>query len=154
MRMWARINMELGIEKIRYYAVPYLAAFKGSRWFFHLLYPNTYDASFAPAEDYAGRPWYIVPHATRCGVFAFEVDFDGEYFIVTVCPQTVAEPLLKGIMPESVILVLKTRPAVVIEVHKEGVDFFRKWLAAVKRNPRPFFEAAEQFYQCTHLIPL
>jgi len=75
--MWARINMELGIEKIRYYAVPYLAAFKGSRWFFHLLYPNTYDASFAPAEDYAGRPWYIVPHATRYGVFAFEVDFDG-----------------------------------------------------------------------------
>ncbi|MFZ8842094.1 MAG: hypothetical protein ACO2PM_24840 [Pyrobaculum sp.] len=52
------------------------------------------------------------------------------------------------------ILVLKTRPAVVIEVHKEGVDFFREWLAAVKRNPRPLFEAAEQFYQCTHLIPL
>jgi len=71
-----------------------------------------------------------------------------------VCPQTVAEPLLKGIMPEGVILVLKTRPAVVIEVHKEGVDFFREWLAAVKRNPRPLFEAAEQFYQCTHLIPL
>jgi len=154
MQMGTHINMELTIEKIRYYVVPYVAAFKGPRWFFHLLYPNTYDASFAPAEDYAGRPWYIVPHATKYGIFAFEVDFDGEYFIVTVCPQTVAEPLLKGIMPESVILVLKTRPAVVIEVHKEGVDFFREWLAAVKRNPRPFFKAAEQFYQCTHLMSI
>jgi hypothetical protein len=146
--------MELTIEKIKYYAVPYVTALKGSRWFFYLLYPNTYDAPFALGEDYAGRPWYIVPHATRHGVFAFEVDFDGEYFIVTICPQMVAGPLLKGIMPESVIFVLKTHPAVVIEVHKEGVDFFRGWLAAVKRNPRPFFEAAEQFYQCTHLIPL
>ena len=141
-------------RKIRYYAVPYVAALEGSRWFFYLLYPNTYGASFAPGEDYAGRPWYIVPHATRYGVFAFEVDFDSEYFIIVICPQMVAETLLKDILPESVIFVLKTHPAVVIEVHKEGVDFFRKWLAAVKRNPRPFFEATEQFYQCAHLTPL
>jgi hypothetical protein len=154
MQMGAHINMELSIEKIRYYAVPYLAAFMGTRWFFHLLYPNTYDASLAPAEDYAGRPWYIIPHATRYGIFAFEVDFDGEYFIVTACPQLVAEPLLKGIMPESVVLVLKTRPAVVVEVHKEGVEFFCGWLSTVRKNPRPFFEAAEQFYQCTHLMSL
>jgi len=148
------INMELSAEKIRYYAVPYLAAFKGSRWLFYLLYPNTYDTSFAPGEDYAGRPWYIIPHATQYGVFAFEVDLDGDYFIVTVCPQIVAEPLLKGFLPESVVLVLKTRPAVAIEVHEEGVEFFRQWLTAVKRNPKPFFEAAEQFYQCTHLMSL
>jgi len=152
--MRVRINMELGLEKIKHYAVPYVAALKGSRWFFHLLYPNTYDASFAPGEDYVGRPWYIVPHATRYGIFAFEVDFDGEYFIVTICPQLVAEPLLKGVMPESVVFVLKTRPAVVIEVHREGVEFFRGWLINVKKNPRPFFETAEQFYQCTHLMSL
>jgi hypothetical protein len=63
MQMGAHINMELSIEKIRYYAVPYTALLKGPRWFFYLLYPNTYDASSAPGEDYAGRPWYIVPHA-------------------------------------------------------------------------------------------
>jgi hypothetical protein len=63
--MGVYINMELSIEKIRYYAVPYMALFKGPRWFFYLLYPNTYDTSFAPGEDYAGRPWYIVPHATQ-----------------------------------------------------------------------------------------
>jgi hypothetical protein len=154
MQMGAYINMELSIERIKYYAVPYMAALKGSHWFFYLLYPNTYDTSFAPGEDYVGRPWYIVPHATQYGVFAFEVDFDGEYFIVTICPQLVAEPLLKGMMPESIVFVLKTRPAAVIEVHKEGVDFFRQWLLAVKKNPRPFFEAAEQFYQCAHSVPL
>jgi hypothetical protein len=144
--------MELTIEKIKYYAVPYVAAFKGQRWLFYLLYPNTYDASFAPGEDYVGRPWYIVPHATKYGIFAFEVDFDGEYFIVTVCPQLVAEPLLRNILPESIIFIFKTRPAVAIEVHKEGIEFFRRWLLAVKKSPRPFFEAAEQFYQCTHLM--
>jgi hypothetical protein len=156
MQIGVHISMELSIEKIRYYAVPYMAMLKGPRWFFYLLYPNTYDASFfAPAEDYAGRPWYIIPHATRYGVFAFEVDFDGEYFIVTVCPQMVAEPLLKDILPESVIFVLKTHPAVVIEVHKEGVDFFRKWLLAIKKNPWPFFEAAEgNFFQCAHTLTL
>jgi hypothetical protein len=146
--------MELTIEKIKHYAVPYVAVLKGPRWFFHLLYPNTYDTSFAPGEDYVGRPWYIVPHATKYGVFAFEVDFDGEYFIVTVCPQLVAEPLLRGMMPETVVFLLKTRPTVAIEVHREGVVFFWHWLAAVKKNPKPFFETAEQFYQCTHLVPL
>jgi len=150
----AYINMELTIEKIKYYAVPYVAMLRGPLWLFYLLYPHTYDTSFAPGEDYAGRPWYVVPHATQYGVFAFEVDLDGEYFIVTVCPQMVAEPLLKDILPEGVMFVLKTRPAVVIEIHKEGVDFFRKWLLAVKKNPKLFFEAAEQFYQCTHLTPL
>jgi len=151
--MWAYIDMELTVEKIKHYAVPYIAVLKGMHWLFYLLYPNTYDTTPAPGEEYVGRPWYIVPHATKFGVFAFEVDFDGEYFIVIICPQLVAEPLLKGIMPESVVFVLKTRPAVVIEVHKEGVEFFRQWLLAVKRNPRPFFEAAEQFYQCVHSMP-
>jgi hypothetical protein len=146
--------MGLTVEKIRYYSVPYVAALKGSRWFFYLLYPNTYDASFAPGEDYVERPWCVVPHATQYGVFTFEVDFDGEYFIVAVCPQLVVETLLKGMMPEAVVFLLKTQPAVAIEVHKEGVEFFRRWLAAVKKNPKPFFEAAEQFYQCTHLAPL
>jgi hypothetical protein len=150
MQAETRINMELAIEKIKHYAVPYIAELKGSRWVFYLLYPNTYDLSFAPGEDYVGRPWYIVPHATKYGVFAFEVDFDGEYFIVVICPQMVAEPLLRGIMPETVSFILKTRPAAAIEVHKEGVEFFHGWLNAVKKNPRPFFEAAEQLYQCTH----
>jgi hypothetical protein len=155
MQIGVYISMELSIEKIRYYAVPYMALIRGSHWFFHLLYPNTYDTSFAPGEDYAGRPWYVVPHATRYGVFAFEVDLDGEYFIIVVCPQTVAEPLLKGYTPESVIFILKTRPAVVIEVHKEGVEFFHKWLHTVKKNPRPFFEAAERnFFQCAHTLTL
>jgi len=90
------------------------------------------------------------PSPTRrsTAFFAFEVDFD-VYFIVTACPKLVAEPLLKGIT-ESATLVLKTRPAVVIEVHKEGVSSAS---GSVKRNPRPSFKAAE-FYQCTHLIPL
>jgi len=146
--------MELTVEKIKHYSMPYIAALRGARWFFHLLYPNTYDTSFVPGEEYVNRPWYIVPHATKFGVFAFEVDFDGEYFIVVICPQLVAEPLLRGILPESIVFILKTRPAVAIEVHKEGVEFFRQWLDAVKRNPRPFFEAAEQFYQCAHSMPL
>jgi hypothetical protein len=146
--------MELTVEKIKHYAVPYIAALRGPRWFFHLLYPNTYDTAPAPGEEYAGRPWYIVPHATRYGVFAFETDFDGEYFIVVVCPQLVAEPLLRGILPENVVFILKTQPAVAIEVHREGVEFFRQWLLAVKKNPRPFFEAAEQFYQCVYSAPL
>jgi hypothetical protein len=150
--MGVYINMELSAEKIKHYAVPYIALFKGSQWLLYLLYPNTYDTSFAPGEDYAGRPWYIVPYATQYGVFVFEVDLDGDYFIVVICPQMVAEPLL--ILPENVVFVLKTHPAVAIEVHEEGVQFFREWLLAVKKNPRQFFEAAEQFYQCTHLLPV
>jgi hypothetical protein len=145
---------ELTVERIKFYSVPYILAIKRTRWLFYLLYPETYSESFAPGELYVERPWYIVPHMTRHGVFVFEVDLNGEYFIVSVCPQTVVEALLKEMMPESVTFILKTKPPVAIDVHREGVMFFRQWLNAVKKNPKSYFQASEQFYQCTHSMTI
>jgi len=142
--------MELDIEKIRYYSVPYLLKVRGGHWIFYVLYPNTYDTEPAPGEEWGGLPWYIVPHATRWGVFAFEVDLNGNYFIVTICPQLIIEMILKDTWPVDVTIVLKTLPPVAIDVHKDGITFLRKWIEAIRKNPRPYMEASEQLYQCTH----
>jgi len=142
--------MELDLERIKFYGVPYILRAKRNRLIIHVLYPNTYEEEPAPAEEWAGLPWYIVPHMTRLGVFAFEVDLDGNYFIVAICPQVAIELILKDIWPTEVTIALKTNPVVVIDVHKEAVEFMRKWMEAVKRNPRPYVAASEQLYQCTH----
>jgi hypothetical protein len=149
--------MELDIEKIKYYSVPYILKVRGRHWIFYTLYPNTYEEEPAPAEEWAGLPWYIVPHMTRWGVFAFEVDLNGNYFIVTICPQLAIEMILKGVWPTDVTdvtIVLKTLPQVAIDVHKDGVANLRKWMENVKRNPRPYVEASEQLYQCTHSMSM
>jgi len=142
--------MELDLEKIKFYSVPYILRAKRDRLIIHVLYPNTYEEGPAPGEGWAGLPWYIVPHMTKYGVFVFEVDLNGNYFIVAICPQLAIEMILKDVWPTDVTIVLKTLPQVAIDVHKDGVAFLRKWMENVKRNPRPYVEASEQLYQCTH----
>jgi len=142
--------MELDLEKIKFYSVPYILRAKRDRLIIHVLYPNTYEEEPAPGEGWAGLPWYIVPHMTKYGVFVFEVDLNGNYFIVAICPQLAIEMILKDVWPTDVTIVLKTLPQVAINVHKDGVAFLRKWMENVKRNPRPYVEASEQLYQCTH----
>jgi len=142
--------MELDLEKIKYYSVPYIFRAVRNQWIFYTLYPNTYEEEPAPAEEWSGLPWYIVPHMTKLGTFALEVDLDGNYFIVVICPQLAIEMMLKDLWPSEVIIALKTKPIVVINVHREAVEFLRQWMHYVRRNPRPYVKASEQLYQCTH----
>jgi hypothetical protein len=144
--------MGLSVEKIKFYSVPYVLKVVKRLWLFYLLYPNTYEEGPAQGDEWAGLWWYMVPHATEYGVFAFEVDLSGNYFIVVLCPQTAIEMVLRDMWPEEVVFLLKTAPPVTIEVHKEAVEFLRQWIYAVKKNPKPYIEKSKQFYQCTHLL--